>query len=78
MTRKATHHDASIASLMLGASAVASMAQQPHGPHGGPERMFVRMLQQFDTDTNGKISKDEATAGAEKDLLKSTSTMTAF
>lgn len=65
MTRKAMIIT-SIASLMLGASAVASMAQQPHGPHGGPERMFVRMLQQFDTDTNGQISKDEATAGAEK------------
>lgn len=60
------------ASLLLGGAAAAFAATGPHGPHGRhgpgipPEVVFVRMLQQFDTNGDFKISKDEATAGVDK------------
>ena len=60
------------AALLLGGSAAAFAANGHHGPHGRhgprmpPEVLFVRMLQQFDTNGDFKISKDEATAGADK------------
>ncbi|NYJ13459.1 hypothetical protein GGI64_004543 [Rhizobium leguminosarum] len=42
-----------------------------HGPHGpGPaafrEITYVRMLKQFDANKDGKVSKEEATAGLDK------------
>jgi hypothetical protein len=57
-----------VASLTLGTSATAFAAREHGGPMMGHARaaMFVRMLQEFDTDKNGQISRDEATAAAEK------------
>ena len=67
--------------LIFGAAAGAGYAapgdgprQHPgrHGPmHGGGpaafrEITYVRMLKQFDTNKDGQISKDEATAGIDK------------
>lgn len=56
------------ASLTLGASAAAFAAHENGGPMRPHARaaMFVRMLQEFDLDKNGQISRDEATAAAEK------------
>lgn len=57
------------ASLLIGTTAGGAFAQdrgERRGPpRGGPEVMFVRMLQQFDTNKDGKIEKAEATAGSE-------------
>ena len=59
------------ATLLLG-SAAASFAANGHhmggrqGPRMPPEVLFVRMLQQFDTNGDMKISKDEAKAGVDK------------
>jgi hypothetical protein len=55
-------------SLLIGTSASAVLAQDRdgrRGPPGGREVMFVRMLQQFDTNKDGKITKDEAKASGE-------------
>ncbi|MGO4134680.1 EF-hand domain-containing protein [Rhizobium brockwellii] len=67
--------------LIFGAAAGAGYAapgdgprQHPgrHGPMHGPgpaafrEITYVRMLKQFDTNKDGQISKDEATAGIDK------------
>jgi hypothetical protein len=63
------------ASLLLSGAAAALAAGHHHhmgGPGGPrhtflpPEVLFVRMLQQFDTNGDMKISKDEATAGIDK------------
>lgn len=62
------------ATLLLGGTAAAFAASGHHmgGPRGHhrpgipPEILFVRMLQQFDTNGDMKISKDEATAGVDK------------
>jgi len=54
------------ASLMLGTSASASFARPDRGQFGGPERMFIHLLQQADTNKDGKISKEEAKASQEK------------
>jgi len=62
------------ATLLLGGAAAAFAAGGHHmgGPRGhhrpgiAPEILFVRMLQQFDTNGDMKISKDEATAGVDK------------
>jgi uncharacterized membrane protein len=55
------------ASLLIGTTAGGAFAQdrgeRRGGPgRGGPEMMFVQMLQQHDTNKDGKISKEEATA----------------
>ncbi len=55
------------ASLMIGTTAGAAFAQdrgeRRGGPgRGGPEVMFVQMLQQHDINKDGKISKEEANA----------------
>lgn len=55
------------ASLLIGTTAGGAFAQdrgeRRGGPgRGGPEVMFVQMLQQHDTNKDGKISKEEATA----------------
>lgn len=57
------------ASLLIGTTAGGAFAQdrgeRRGGPgRGGPEVMFVQMLQQYDTNKDGKISKDEATAAS--------------
>jgi Ca2+-binding EF-hand superfamily protein len=65
------------ATLLVGAAAGASFAaprghdgRDGHGPgrfHGmPPEVIYVRMLKQFDTNGDMKISKDEAKAGVDK------------
>lgn len=62
------------ATLLLGGAAASFAATGHHmgGPRGHhrpgmpPEILFVRMLQQFDTNGDFKISKDEATAGVDK------------
>jgi EF hand len=57
------------ASLLIGTTAGGAFAQDRGDrrgpPRGGPEVMFVQMLQQFDTNKDGKITKDEATAASE-------------
>lgn len=57
------------ASLLIGTTAGGAFAQDRGDrrgpPRGGPEVMFVRMLQQFDTNKDGKIEKAEATAASE-------------
>lgn len=61
------------AALLLSGAAAAFAAPGhhmggPHGRHGPgipPEILFVRMLQQFDTNKDGQISKDEAKNGME-------------
>lgn len=57
------------ASLLIGTAAGGAFAQDRGDrrgpPRGGPEVMFVRMLQQFDTNKDGKIEKAEATAASE-------------
>ncbi len=54
------------ASLLIGTTAGGAFAQDRsdrRGPgRGGPEVMFVQMLQQHDIDKDGKISKEEANA----------------
>ncbi len=59
------------ASLLIGTTAGGAFAQDRGDrrgpPRGGPEVMFVQMLQQFDTNKDGKISKEEATSAG--DLL---------
>ena len=54
------------ASLLVGTTAGGAFAQdrgERQGPgRGGPEVMFVQMLQQHDTNKDGKISKEEANA----------------
>ena len=56
------------ASLLVGTTAGGAFAQdrgERRGPgRGGPEVMFVQMLQQHDTNKDGKISKEEATAAS--------------
>lgn len=62
------------ASLLLGGAAAAFAAgghhmggpRGPHHPGMPPEILFVRMLQQFDTNGDMKISKDEAKTGVDK------------
>jgi len=56
------------ATLLVGTSATASFARQGYGErHGrGADRMFVHMLQELDANKDGKISKEEGTAGQEK------------
>lgn len=68
MNRKALLLTTMAASLLVGTSATVTLAQQGpgNGPRGPSAGMFVRMLQQFDTDKNGQVSKDEAKAGEEK------------
>ncbi|KQW31893.1 calcium-binding protein [Rhizobium sp. Root274] len=62
------------ASLLIGTTAGGAFAQDRGDrrgpPRGGPEVMFVRMLQQFDTNKDGKISKEEA-AGASEAMFAS-------
>lgn len=57
------------ASLLIGTTAGGAFAQDRGDrrgpPRGGPEVMFVRMLQQFDTNKDGRIEKAEATAASE-------------
>ena len=58
------------ASLLIGTTAGGAFAQdrgeRRGGPgRGGPEVMFVQMLQQFDTNKDGKIEKAEATSASE-------------
>jgi hypothetical protein len=57
------------ASLLIGTTAGGAFAQDRGDrrgpPRGGPEVMFVRMLQQFDTNKDGKIEKAEATTASE-------------
>jgi hypothetical protein len=57
------------ASLLIGTTAGGAFAQdrgERRGPpRGGPEVMFVQMLQQFDTNKDGKIEKAEATSASE-------------
>ncbi|PJI44806.1 MAG: calcium-binding protein [Rhizobium sp.] len=55
-----------IGSLLIGTSASAVLARQDMGRGPGGEGMFVRMLQEFDTNKDGKISKDEATTARDK------------
>jgi len=54
------------ASLLVGTTAGGAFAQdrgERRGPgRGGPEVMFVQMLQKHDVDKDGKISKEEANA----------------
>lgn len=65
--------------LVFGAAAGAGYAAPGDGPrqhagrdHPGPGRdafleiTYVRMLKQFDTNKDGKVSKEEATAGLDK------------
>lgn len=57
------------ASLLIGTTAGGAFAQDRGDrrgpPRGGPEVIFVRMLQQFDTNKDGKIEKAEATTASE-------------
>lgn len=66
MTGKTLTLAAIIGSLLIGTSATAVLARQDMGRDPGGEGMFVRMLQEFDTNKDGKISKDEAKAGQER------------
>ncbi|NML75051.1 calcium-binding protein [Rhizobium sp. S-51] len=68
MTGKKLTIAAIIGSLMIGTSASAVLARQEmgRGPGGGPDGIFVRMLQNFDSNKDGKIAKVEATAAGEK------------
>lgn len=68
MTGKKLTIAAIIGSLMIGTSASAVLARQEmgRGPGGGPDGMFVHMLQNFDNNKDGKIAKDEASAAGEK------------
>ena len=55
------------ASLLIGTTAGGAFAQDRSerrggAGRGGPETMFVQMLQQHDTNKDGKVSKEEATA----------------
>ncbi len=62
MTGKTLTLAAIVGSLLIGTSATAVLARQDMGRGPGGAGMFVRMLQEFDTNKDGKISKDEATA----------------
>lgn len=67
MKRKSLVLASLAAALMLGTAATSTFAQEQNRPQrGGGAAMFVAMLQQFDTDKNGQISKEEAKAGQEK------------
>lgn len=71
MKRKTAILAALAATLMLGTSASASFAQaegrnEAHGRPGMRAVMFVHMLQEVDTNKDGKISKEEAQAGVDK------------
>lgn len=65
MKRKALVLTSLAAALMLGTAATSTFAQQPDRPQRGGAAMFVALLQQFDADKNGQISKDEAKSGQE-------------
>lgn len=65
MNRKALTLTALAATLVVGTSATAFARQEMAGGRG-PEARFVHMLQQFDANKDGKISKDEAKAGQER------------
>ncbi len=54
------------AALVLGVAAEAFAAPRHHGPRMAPEVLFVRMLKQDDTNKDGRITPEEAKAGAEK------------
>lgn len=63
------------ATLLVGAAAQASFAAPQgndgrggrwHGPGFSPEIAYVRMLKQFDTNGDMKITKDEVKAGVDK------------
>ncbi|MBW8301652.1 MAG: EF-hand domain-containing protein [Hydrogenophaga sp.] len=66
MTGKTLTLAAIIGSLLIGTSASAVLARQDMGRGPGGEGMFVRMLQEFDSNKDGKISKDETTAARDK------------
>ncbi len=65
MNRKTLTLTALAATLVVGTSA-AAFARQQMGEARGPEVRFVHMLQQFDENKDGKISKDEAKTGRER------------
>ncbi|RCW27101.1 EF-hand domain-containing protein [Ciceribacter lividus] len=65
MNRKTLTLTALAATLVVGTSA-AAFAHEEMGGARGPEARFVHMLQQFDENKDGKISKDEAKAGQER------------
>jgi Ca2+-binding EF-hand superfamily protein len=66
MTGKTLTLAAIVGSLLIGTSATAVLARQDMGRGPGGAGMFVRMLQEFDTNKDGKIAKDEATAARDK------------
>ncbi|HLP67996.1 MAG TPA: EF-hand domain-containing protein [Rhizobium sp.] len=65
MNRKTITLTALAATLVVGTSAAAFARQEMAGGRG-PEARFVHMLQQFDENKDGKISKDEAKTGQER------------
>lgn len=60
MTGKTLTLAAIVGSLLIGTSATAVLARQETGRGPGGAGMFVHMLQEFDTNKDGKISRDEA------------------
>ncbi|PPJ47996.1 calcium-binding protein [Rhizobium sp. KAs_5_22] len=66
MTGKTLTLAAIIGSLLIGTSASVVLARQDMGRGPGGEGMFVRMLQEFDTNKDGKISKEESTTARDK------------
>lgn len=66
MTGKTLTLAAIVGSLLIGTSASAVLAQQGMGRGPGGEGRFVHMLQEFDTNKDGKISKEEAEAARDK------------
>lgn len=54
------------ASLLVGASATATLARDDRGPGRGHEGMFIRLLQDVDSNKDGKVSKEEAKAAEDK------------
>ncbi|GEO83607.1 MULTISPECIES: EF-hand domain-containing protein [Alphaproteobacteria] len=65
MTGKTLTLAALVGSLLIGTSATTVLAQQDMD-RGPGAAMFVHMLQEFDTNKDGKISKDEAIAARDK------------
>jgi len=66
MNRKALTFTALAATLLVGTSAATAFAYQNKGQGRGPEARFVYMLQEFDANKDGQISKDEAKTAQEK------------
>lgn len=60
MTGKTLTLAAIVGSLLIGTSATAVLAREETGRGPGGAGMFVHMLQEFDTNKDGKISRDEA------------------